>query len=239
MVLLALVGVTRSATAQLAPPAAAPSSRGIDLFEGGLIVGGIALLSSAFDETTDNWVVTQRSGSQGTARVFKRFGQPEVYLTTVGGLLASGLISGNDDLTRAGIHVAGSLALAGTVSTISKLVIGRERPSMGDDADVFEPFSGNDAFPSGHTTMAFALAASLSDEIDRPWATVLLYAGATGTAWSRVHDHRHWLSDVAAGAVVGIASAKFVNGKWSILGLRVPQILPGPKGVTVGWNGTF
>ena len=166
-------------------------------------------------------------------------GQPEVYATTAVGILASGLIFGDRDLTRAGVHVVGSLALAGTLSTASKFIVGRQRPSIGDDADVFAPLSGNDAFPSGHTVMAFALAASLSDEIHRPWASVLLYTAATGTAWSRVHDHRHWLSDVAAGAILGVASAKFVNGKWTVFGVRAPQILPGPGGVTVGWNGTF
>lgn len=234
--LLATLGSVSSASSQVASK---PASAGITLWESGLLLGGIAVLSSAFDETTDNWVATQSTGSQGTARIFKRMGQPEVYLTVGGGLLATGLTLGDRDITRAGIHVLGSLALAGTVSTTTKFLLGRERPTPDGDADIFQPLSGNDAFPSGHTTMAFALAASLSDEIRRPWATVLLYGAATGTAWSRVHDHRHWLSDVAAGAMLGVASAKFVNGRWSILGLRAPQILPENGGVAISWTSQF
>ena len=84
--------------------------------------------------------------------------------------------------------------------------------------------------------MAFALATSLAAEIHRPWATALLYAGATGTAWSRLNDHKHWLSDVLAGATVGITSAKLIEGRWRIFGLDPPEFLSGTR---VGWRVTF
>ena len=67
--------------------------------------------------------------------------------------------------------------------------------------------------PSGHTAMAFALATSLSDEIHNRWATVGLYGLATAVGWSRINDNRHWFTDVAAGALVGITSAKLVSGR--------------------------
>ena len=58
------------------------------------------------------------------------------------------------------------------------------------------------SFFSGHTAMAFAFATSLADDIDRPWATVGLYAAAGAVGWSRIHDNRHWLSAVALPAGV-------------------------------------
>jgi hypothetical protein len=39
--------------------------------------------------------------------------------------------------------------------------------------------------------------------------------------------------------VVGIASAKFVSGKWTIFGIRAPSIVAGPQGVGVGWQSQF
>jgi membrane-associated phospholipid phosphatase len=87
--------------------------------------------------------------------------------------------------------------------------------------------------------MAFALATSLADDIDRPWAAVGLYTAAGAVGWSRIHDNRHWLSDVAAGAVLGIASAKFASGRWSIFGLRAPSVITGPRGVGLGWQAKF
>ena len=93
--------------------------------------------------------------------------------------------------------------------------------------------------PSGHSTMAFALATSLSDDIHRPWATVGLYGMASAVAWSRVNDNRHWFSDVATGALVGITSSKLASGRWRIFGLRPPSIIAAPGGMSIGWHGSF
>ena len=84
-----------------------------------------------------------------------------------------------------------------------------------------------------------ALATALADDIHRPWATVGLYTLATGVGWSRVNDNRHWLSDVAGGALVGITSAKLVNGRWRIFGLRPPSVLLGPGHAGLAWRVEF
>jgi membrane-associated phospholipid phosphatase len=83
------------------------------------------------------------------------------------------------------------------------------------------------------------LATSLSDDIHRPWASVGLYGLATAVAWSRINDNRHWLTDVTAGALVGITSAKLASGRWRIFHLRPPSILVGPAGAGLGWSATF
>jgi membrane-associated phospholipid phosphatase len=93
--------------------------------------------------------------------------------------------------------------------------------------------------PSGHTTMAFAFATALSDDIRRPWATVGLSTLAVGVGWSRINDNHHWLSDVAAGAVLGITSAKLVNSRWQIFNLRPPSVLIGPENATLAWQVAF
>jgi membrane-associated phospholipid phosphatase len=85
-------------------------------------------------------------------------------------------------------------------------------------------------FPSGHSTVAFALATSLSHELHNPIAAVALYAAATGTAWSRIYNACHWGSDVVVGAALGIASAEGVHGRWKIFGLRPPGFLLTPDG---------
>ena len=70
-------------------------------------------------------------------------------------------------------------------------------------------------------------------------AAVPTYAVASYVAVSRLHDNRHWLSDVAAGAVVGITSAKLVNGRWRLFHLRPPRILLGPRHAGLAWQFTF
>jgi len=186
--------------------------------------------------------LTQRHRSDAgddLASGVRRVGQPEVYGTITLGLLGAGIISGNHELTRAGGRLVATLFVAGATSTLAKLTFGRPRPSQSHDSDGYIPFSGQEAMPSGHTTMAFALATALSDDIHRTWASVGLYTVATGVAWSRVNDNRHWLSDVAAGAVVGVTSAKLVNGHWRIFNLHPPQFLLGPGIATVAWELSF
>ena len=132
-----------------------------------------------------------------------------------------------------------SVVTAGLTTVTIKRIVGRFRPDGTSDQYVFRPFSDHDAFPSGHTTVAFALAASLAEEIHRPWATAVLYAGATGTAWSRLNDHEHWLSDVLGGAAVGITAAKAIKGRWRIFGLGPPRFLVDPTGARLEWRAAF
>lgn len=70
--------------------------------------------------------------------------------------------------------------------------------------------SSNNSFPSGHTATAFAGAEFLWQEYkDKSiWYGVAGYAVATGTGLFRIYNNRHWLTDVVAGAGIGILSTK-------------------------------
>jgi membrane-associated phospholipid phosphatase len=75
------------------------------------------------------------------------------------------------------------------------------------------------SFPSGHTTTAFIGAEMMNQEFGwrSPWYSVVGYTMATGTGALRIMNNRHWLSDVIAGAGIGILSTKFsywLYGKW-------------------------
>jgi membrane-associated phospholipid phosphatase len=192
------------------------------------------------DEPVQQFTQDNRtSTADGVARTIRRFGQPEVFGTITLGLLGAGLVSGDEEITRSGGRLAAALALAGGAATVAKWTLGRPRPSMSLDADEYVPFSGRDALPSGHTSVAFALATTLADDLQRPWASVLLYTLAAGVAWSRVNDNRHWLSDAASGAVLGITAAKVVNGRWRIFNVRPPRFLLGADRAQLAWQLEF
>ena len=204
------------------------------------IAAGAIGTVSVIDRGVDTWIQDHRSaGSDDVARVFKHGGQPEVTFAVPGALIAAGLISGRKGVTHSGVRVLASVVLAGVTTGGGKVVFGRLRPVESTSQYVFRPFSHHDSFPSGHATMAFALATSLADEIHRPWASVVLFAGATGTAWSRLNDQRHWLSDVLAGATVGITAASFVEGRWRFFGLGPPRFLVGSNGASLEWHAAF
>lgn len=70
--------------------------------------------------------------------------------------------------------------------------------------------SANNSFPSGHTATAFSGAEFLWQEYKdvNIWYGISGYAVAAGTGFFRIYNGRHWLSDVAMGAGIGIMSTK-------------------------------
>jgi membrane-associated phospholipid phosphatase len=233
--LLAIVLQTQPALA----PAPFPPVHTVRWWEAAIAAGAVGLVSIS-DLHVDHWFQDQRSAeSDDIARVFKWGGSPAVAFGVPAAIIVTGIATKNPKLQRSGGRVLGSVALAGVTTGALKFVVGRFRPDEATSQYIFRPFSNHDAFPSGHATMAFALATSLSEEIRRPWATAVLYAGATGTAWSRLNDHKHWLSDVLAGATIGVTAGKVMEGRWHVFGLRPPHFLVEPGGARVEWRAAF
>ncbi len=221
-------------------PGSIPAPTVLRWWHGALALGGLSAFM-LLDQPLQEFVQGGRSASKDNlSATLRHFGQIEVYGSVTAGLVAAGLLTGNDKLTRSGGRLAATLAFTGAAGMAGKLLTGRPRPENApDDADDFMPFSGQAAMPSGHTAMAFAFATALSDDINRPWATIGLYTLATGVGWSRINDNRHWLTDVAAGAALGITSAKLMSGRWRIFGLRPPSVLLGPSHAGLAWRVEF
>jgi len=74
--------------------------------------------------------------------------------------------------------------------------------------------SSRNSFPSGHTATAFMTATMLNKEYGHysPWIGMGAYATATATGLMRMANNRHWMSDVLAGAGIGVMSTEF--GYW-------------------------
>jgi membrane-associated phospholipid phosphatase len=208
-------------------------SQGIKWWQPVLVVGAIATVSLA-DGAVNDWVQERRTPhSDDLARVFRYGGEPEVTFGIGGGILVAGTIAGKPELQRSGGRVLLSIVAAGLTTVGIKAATGRYRPAETDNPYIFKPFSGHDSFPSGHATMAFALATSLSHEIKNGWVSAALYSFAAGTAWSRLNDERHWLSDVLAGATVGITTATIVDR-------HPPRLLAEPNGaMRLEWRIAF
>ena len=189
-------------------------------------VAGLTLAIMTQDEGTSHEIREHPTRAAASlASVFRRVGQPEVYAALPAAVITTGLLAGDGRIARAGGRLAASVVLSTAAFETLKLVSGRARPDAGQGAWGFSPFSGNGSLPSGHSTVAFALATSLSHELHNPVATVVLLTVATGTAWSRIYDRRHWASDVVFGAALGIASAQVVHNRWRIFGIRPPGFI--------------
>jgi membrane-associated phospholipid phosphatase len=196
--------------------------------EGLVLLGGTSVLLASdplVSEETSEHPTVQASDA---ASVFRVAGDSRFYVGATLATLGTGLATGNDAISRTGRQLAVSGALAAASFGLMKSIMGRSRPDADEGAYDFHPFHGAGSFPSGHSAMAFAMATTLGDASGNPLIRGGLYLFAAGTAWSRVYNQRHWPSDVFFGAALGITSAKLVNGRWKVFGIRSPEFLVGP-----------
>jgi membrane-associated phospholipid phosphatase len=95
-----------------------------------------------------------------------------------------------------------------------KFAAGRARPNETNRVDDWR--TGGSSFPSLHATAAFAIGAVLAESgnDDYRWfRRVLGYGIAGATAYIRVKDNVHWMSDTVAGAALGVATARFAMNR--------------------------
>jgi membrane-associated phospholipid phosphatase len=116
----------------------------------------------------------------------------------------------NKKLYEAGKALCIGFLTAGIVTQILKHLIGRARPRLTDELLLIGPTlkSGYDSFPSGHTAVAFCFAHILS--LYLPGYRIAFYIIAIIIGFERAEDSAHFLSDVLAGAFVGIIIGRIV-----------------------------
>ena len=118
---------------------------------------------------------------------------------SVYGLNALGIKGKNNFKDRTIILGSASLIMGSTVTTLKKSTA-IERP---DGSNKF-------SFPSGSTAIAFMGAEFLYQEYKDVsiWYGISGYLVATGTGFLRMHNNKHWFTDVVTGAGIGILSTK-------------------------------
>jgi membrane-associated phospholipid phosphatase len=105
-----------------------------------------------------------------------------------------------------------AFAGAGALEFTLKHLVSRSRPDAGLSSLAFlgPAFLPDvDSFPSGHATSVFAVAAAFASCY--PALGPLFYALAAAVAVGRVYLARHYVSDIVAGATIGIVIAALVR----------------------------
>jgi membrane-associated phospholipid phosphatase len=194
-------------------PAARPGRPIIRWYEGAVLAGAAGLVfvndRAIRSRFTDN--------ETGFRNAMADLGDQMAHGIIVFPVLAAGAIGGKifkaPGVTGVSLRALKAATIATGAVLLTKTLVGRDRPFQSpDDPYAFSPFriQGN-AFPSGHTAIIFAVAASLSAETRDSWSDVAFYGLASITGFARMHHDKHWASDVLVGAGVGILSARFVH----------------------------
>jgi membrane-associated phospholipid phosphatase len=115
-----------------------------------------------------------------------------------------------------------SVAGSGLIVDVLKFIFGRARPKLLFEEQIYGiKFFGFSpvyfSMPSGHSATVFALATGVS--LFFPRAFVAVFAAAFLVAFSRVATTAHYLSDIVAGAYIGVVFALWMKSKMSQKGV--------------------
>jgi membrane-associated phospholipid phosphatase len=135
----------------------------------------------------------------------------------------------NGRVKHLGMDLIEATILSEGITQAIKVSVRRQRP-LHEDGTRNKGF----AFPSGHASATFAAATVLQQHLG--WrAAVPTYAIASYVAISRLHDQRHFASDVAFGAAEGIIVGRSVT--WHGRNYYAsPMLLPKGAGIMVSVN---
>jgi undecaprenyl-diphosphatase len=123
------------------------------------------------------------------------------------GYFVAGLIHNNKDLKQKAAYTAATILLNTATTTLLKNVVKRERPYHTYTGIFPNKIESDYAFPSGHTSSAFATATSLAITTKKWYVAVPAFAWSASVGYSRIYLGQHYPSDVIMGAFVGASSA--------------------------------
>ena len=165
----------------------------------GAVGGGLALAAHPADKGLNRHLV----GNSVADNIYK----PAKYLgqspTLIGASLvvyAYGRIKDEPKVSHLGMDLVRAMVVEEALVQVLKYTARRERPDLSD----------NHSFPSGHAATTFAIATALERHLG--WrGAIPVYLFSTYVATSRLHDNRHYLSDVVFGSTVGIIAGRTVT----------------------------
>ena len=135
--------------------------------------------------------------------------QPPLVAISLG-VIAAGLLRGNDRMRRTGFR----MLTAHSLSTIAKLAgkdrIDRTRPgALNEKAYRFQKGTSRDgrlrSMPSGHSAGIVAIAGAIA--ADYPRALIPVTAASVAVGAAQLPSRNHYLSDIIVGAGIGLVVA--------------------------------
>lgn len=165
-----------------------------------------AQLLNKFDRSTEEDFTEDRTKglTQFMQNVSSSTGAISIGIPAV--LLLKGMISNDKTTVHKGMYMVKTIAVSTAITFIMKYSFNRQRPFTSDSLVIKASSGGGPSFPSGHTSLAFAAATSLSFAYPKWYVIIPSYLWAGTVAYSRMYLGVHYPTDVWVGAMVGTLS---------------------------------
>lgn len=160
--------------------------------------GGAALIGHVWDDDLAGEIETNPS-LNNAMEPGHTYGAFTVQAAIGIGLYTGGRLAGKRSLAVTGADIMRAQILGQVYVQALKFTVQRERPDG----------SNSLSFPSGHSASAFATATVLQRHYG--WKVgIPATIAAAYVATARVHDNKHYLSDVIFGGAIGVAAQRTV-----------------------------
>ena len=177
--------------------------------------GGLAAVAHPADSGLNARLISHYDGVNKAFAPGKYFGNTPEQVALSLGTYAYGRLTDSPKVSHLGNDLLQAQLLTEMLVQPLKFATHRERPDG----------SNHHSFPSGHAAITFAGATVLERHLG--WRKSLIgYSIASYVAASRLHDNRHYLSDVVFGAAVGSIAGRTVvhhaSDYWAFTPVSVP-----------------
>jgi membrane-associated phospholipid phosphatase len=180
---------------------------------------------------------THRAAAQRDTPAVKLLGglsevadQPPLILLGIGTIVAGAALR-RPVVVRTGVRILASELLATKLKSLIKHSVDRTRPAKAIETGKHDFAPGHDhdtdenAFPSGHTAGAVAVAGAVAQ--DYPAAAVPAYGLATAIAAVQMPRGKHYVLDTLVGAALGLVAQKVTT---ELIGILEPALVTAIRG---------
>lgn len=124
------------------------------------------------------------------------------------GMALGGWIGDNEQILHSGAQAGVSLLATVGITMGLKAIVKRPRPYIQYEGDLIPVTTERTfSFPSGHSSLAFSTATSVSLQYPKWYIITPAFLWAASIGYSRMYLGVHYPSDVITGAVIGALSA--------------------------------
>ncbi len=191
-----------------------------------ILATGLGLSMASLDEA-DEWAfraIGPRSLGTGSDVLSVAGSRLVLYPALIGGFFVSQALE-KPGIAATSARAVRALLITDLIVAPTKLVVARQRPDG----------SNRRSFPSGHAAGSFAVAVAMSHRTGAA-VKIPVFALAAAISVSRIDKRRHFLSDVLAGAAIGLVAGRAVNRRAGVTRVQVHPVIGSHGGSGVGFT---